>query len=58
MKSASASPRVGAREPGRYYWYSARIVPIDYQSKRRDVVYGCAALALRHSSRKNFLLEG
>ena len=37
MKSASAPPRGGAREPGSYYWCSIGIVSIDYQSKRRDV---------------------
>ena len=37
MKSASAPPRGGAREPGSYYWCSIWIVSIDYQSKRRDV---------------------
>jgi len=37
MKSASAPPRGGAREPGSYYWCSIGIVLIDYQSKRRDV---------------------
>ena len=35
-KSASAPPRGGAREPGSYR-RSVRIVPIDCQSKRRDV---------------------
>src|SRR6266702_7628175 len=37
MKSASAPPRGGAREPGSYDGCSIWIVSIDYQSKRRDV---------------------
>ena len=54
MKSASAPPRGGAREPGSYYWCSIRIVLIDYQSKRRGV---CTA-ALRRGGMKNFRWEG
>ncbi len=59
MKSASAPPRGGAREPGSYYWCSNWIVSIDYQSKRRDVCtaahrWRCDGWARRRS----FLLGG
>jgi len=37
MKSASTPPYGGAQEPGSYSWCSIRIVPINYQSKRRDM---------------------
>ena len=59
MKSASAPPRGGAREPGSYYWCSIWIVSIDYQSKRRDV--RTAAHRWRcdgWARRKSFLLGG
>jgi len=59
MKSASAPPRGGAQEPGSYYWYSIRIVSIDYQSKRRDV--RTAAHCWRYNGwaqRRSFFLLG
>jgi len=58
MKSASAPPRGGAREPSSYYWCSIRIVLIDYQSKRRDVRTAAQSRRCNMVVVKNFRWEG
>ena len=51
MKSASAPPRGGAREPGIYHlmFHQDRVNGLPEQTQRR--VYGCASSALQRGAR-------